>query len=148
MYRAFCAVVPTLQGLRKSASAEPFRIASLRALLLHITRAAPSAGRAKQNDASRHHPLHNHPRHRAHRPANYPMITAWQTSALENVPERLVKFGRGRRSVTITITEDASGIVVEARLDRRIVVRIACSREDVTTTVARAAEKAAFQIAA
>jgi hypothetical protein len=41
-----CAVAPTLQGLRKSANAEPFRIVSLRALSLHITPAAPSAGRA------------------------------------------------------------------------------------------------------
>lgn len=76
------------------------------------------------------------------------MISAWQTSALEIVPERFVRFGKSRRSVTISVAEDVSGIVVEARLDRRIVVRIGCSRQDVATTVARAAQTAASEIAA
>jgi len=76
------------------------------------------------------------------------MISAWQTSALENVPERLVRFGKSRRSVTISITADARGIVVEARLDRRLVVRMPCSREEVSATIARAAQMAASEIAA
>jgi hypothetical protein len=52
------------------------------------------------------------------------MITAWQLSALDEVPERLVRFGRVRMAVSIAVIEDGDGLRVEARCGRKLVERI------------------------
>ena len=52
------------------------------------------------------------------------MITAWQLSVLDEVPERLVRFGRIRTSLCVVVIEDDEGLRVEARCGRRRVERI------------------------
>ncbi|MHB8704009.1 MAG: hypothetical protein ACYC8W_07735 [Candidatus Tyrphobacter sp.] len=51
------------------------------------------------------------------------MTTAWQTSALPNVPEVLVKFGKVRHAISVAVVETSTGFVVEARLGRKIIER-------------------------
>lgn len=53
------------------------------------------------------------------------MITAWQLSALDDVPERLIRFGRIRTSLSVLVIEDDEGLRVEARCGRK---RVECIR--------------------
>jgi hypothetical protein len=52
------------------------------------------------------------------------MITARQLSPLDDVPERLVRFGRVRTALSILVIEDDEGFRVEARCGRKRVERI------------------------
>ena len=82
------------------------------------------------------------------------MITAIQTTALpEMIPERLVRFGRLRRSLSIAVVEDDRGTRVEARVGRRLVHRIDLGsadapgyRERLTEAVAKTARAAAVEL--
>jgi hypothetical protein len=58
------------------------------------------------------------------------MVTAWQTSALDDVPERLVRFGRIRAAASVAIVEDDRGVVVEVRFGRRLLERIVVGARD------------------
>jgi hypothetical protein len=53
-----------------------------------------------------------------------PMITAWQTPLGDIADEKLVRFGRIRKSLSVVVIEDATGLRVEARVGRRLVERI------------------------
>ena len=51
-------------------------------------------------------------------------ITAWQTSVLPDVPERLVRFGRERVAAHVAVVEDSLGLRVEVRIGRKLLERI------------------------
>jgi hypothetical protein len=78
------------------------------------------------------------------------MMSAWQLSVLDEVPERLVKFGRIRTSLSVVVVEDDDGMRVEARWGRKRVARIAIGYDRGRLPVAletawrAAAEAAAF----
>lgn len=55
------------------------------------------------------------------------MITAYQTTLDDTIaPERLVKFGRIRRAISIAVIEDERGLRVEVRLGRKLLSRVEC----------------------
>ncbi len=77
------------------------------------------------------------------------MITAWQLSGLDEVPERLVRFGRIRTSLSILVIEDDQGLRIEARCGRKLVerIRISDDRRKLSTAL-EAAWQAALSNAA
>lgn len=52
------------------------------------------------------------------------MTKAWQLLGLASVPERLVRFGRLRQSMSVIVLEDDGGFHVEARCGRKMLERI------------------------
>jgi hypothetical protein len=52
------------------------------------------------------------------------MISAWQAPLGDLAEERLVRFGRIRRVISVAVVEDDRGVRVEARCGRKLVTRI------------------------
>ena len=52
------------------------------------------------------------------------MITAWQRPLGDLAEERLVRFGRLRRAVSVAVIEDDHGYRVEGRFGHRLITRI------------------------
>jgi hypothetical protein len=60
------------------------------------------------------------------------MLTqAWQTTALpDHAPERLLRFGRFRRSTSVAIVRKGSSYRVEVRESRKVIERIVLGDRD------------------
>jgi len=80
------------------------------------------------------------------------MITAWQLSALDSVPERLVRFGRLRRAISVAVIEDDCGYRIEARFGHRLIARLDVGTRDagfeerLSTALARASAEASAEL--
>ena len=65
------------------------------------------------------------------------MRSAWQMSALDEVPEVLVRFGRFRSAVSIAVVEDDGIVRIEGRSDRRPRETVIVGRRDQIDFVVR-----------
>ena len=71
------------------------------------------------------------------------MITAWQRPLGDIAEERLVRFGRRRFAISVSVREDDRGFCIEARCGRHLVSRIQASdRDGLSAAIAQAMEEA------